>query len=66
MAVLLFTCPQTNRQAPTGIKTDVQSLSESWRMTLKVNCPHCSEVHEISIRETYLNGALSDAVDRLR
>jgi hypothetical protein len=62
MDSLLFICPKTNQQAPTGIETDVQSLSASWKAALKVTCPHCGEVHEISVRETYLNGAL----DRLR
>jgi hypothetical protein len=38
MAPLFFTCPKTNQQAPTGIETDVQSLSASWKATLKVNC----------------------------
>jgi transcription elongation factor Elf1 len=66
MAPLLFTCPKTNQRASTGIETDVQSLSASWKVTLKVNCPHCGEVHEISVRETYINGALSDATVRLR
>ena len=66
MAPLFFTCPKTNQQAPTGIETDVQSLSTSWKATLKVNCPYCGQMHDISVRETYINGALSDAVDRLR
>jgi hypothetical protein len=57
MAPLLFT---------TGIEMDVQSLRASWKSTLKVKCPHCGGVHEISVRETYLNGALQDATDRLR
>jgi hypothetical protein len=65
MASLLFVCPKTNQQAPTGIETDVRSLSASWKATLKVNCPYCGEVHEISVRETYINAALSDAAGRL-
>jgi hypothetical protein len=32
---------------------------------LKLNCPHCGAVHEISVRETYINGALDDAADGL-
>jgi hypothetical protein len=64
MALLFFTCPKTNQQAPTGIETDVQSLSVVWRATLSVHCPYCGEMHEISVRETYINGVLSDAVDR--
>jgi len=58
MASLFFTCPTTHQQAPTGIETDVQSLRAAWKATLNVKCPHCGEVHEISVRETYINGAL--------
>jgi len=65
MASLFFTCPTTHQQAPAGIETDVASLRIAWKETLKVKCPHCGGgVHEISVRETYLNGALQDAVDR--
>jgi hypothetical protein len=66
MAPLLFICPKTNQQAPTGIETDVQSLSASWKTMLKVNCPHCGKVHQILVCETYIEGALDAAVDRLR
>jgi hypothetical protein len=41
MASLFFTCPTTHQQAPTGIETDVRTLSASWRAMLKVHCPHC-------------------------
>jgi hypothetical protein len=66
MASLFFTCPITDQQAPTGIETDVQSLQAAWKATLNVKCPHCGEVHQISVRETYINGALRDASDRSR
>jgi len=64
--LLLFACPKTNQNVPTGVKTDAQSLSASWKTTLKVKCPHCGEEHEISVRETYIKGALGDAAERLR
>jgi hypothetical protein len=57
MASLFFTCPTTHRRAPTGIETDVQSLQAAWKATLKVKCPHCGEVHKISVRETYWRAA---------
>jgi hypothetical protein len=60
MASLFFTCPTTHHEAPTGIETDVQSLQAAWKATLKVKCPHCGGVHEISVRETYINGALQE------
>jgi hypothetical protein len=58
MTSLFFTCPTTLQQAPTGIETDVQSLQAAWKTTLKIKCPHCGKVHEISVRDTYINGAL--------
>ena len=64
MSELFFTCPKTLRQAPTGIGTDAESLRTTWKSTLKLDCPHCGEVHEISVRETYLNSALRDANER--
>lgn len=66
MVSLLFTCPKTSRQASTGVETDANSLSVAWKAILKVACPCCGEVHEISVRETYINGALDDAADQLR
>jgi hypothetical protein len=59
-----FNCPRTHQHASTGIETDVQSLCAPWKATLKINCPHCGEVHEVSVRETFINGALQDATDR--
>jgi hypothetical protein len=66
MAPLLFTCPKTDQRAFTGIRTDVDSLHALWKVMLKVNCPHCGEVHQISVRETFVTGALFGATDRLR
>jgi hypothetical protein len=65
MATLHFNCPKTHHQAPTGIETDAQSLRLSWKAKLKVSCPHCGGVHEISVREAYIDGALQDAAERL-
>jgi hypothetical protein len=61
--VLSFPCPNTNRQVPTDIATDARSLALSWRRRATVECPHCRQLHEISVRETYINRALEDAVN---
>ena len=59
MGLLLFACPKTYQNVSTGVETDVQSLSASWKSLLRVKCPHCGEEHEISVRETYINAALA-------
>ena len=58
VAMLLFTCPNTNRKAPTGVEMDVQGLRAQWKARLKLDCPYCSDVHDICVREVYINGAL--------
>ena len=65
MPQLLFTCPTTHRKVPTGVETDAESLRKCWQSTLKVWCPHCGTVHKISVRKTYVDTALHDAVDRI-
>ena len=58
MPSLFLTCPKTWQQADTGIMTDVESLRDTWSMTLTVNCPHCGEIHAMSVRETYIDDAI--------
>ena len=65
MASLLFTCPQTHQKVSTGVETDAQSLRASWKATLKVDCPYCGAVHEVSVREAYIDSAIHAATDRL-
>jgi hypothetical protein len=65
MASLLFTCPKTHKRVPTGIQTDVQSLRKAWSTKVKVRCPCCGETHEMLVRDTYINGALRECIDRL-
>jgi hypothetical protein len=66
MAVLCFTCPNTRQRVPTNIETDVNGLRAVWSARLKVHCSLCGEVHEISVREAFVDSALYDATDRLR
>jgi hypothetical protein len=63
MAPLPFTCPTTHRRAPTCIETDPKSLAAAWKKTLKVECPHCGEVHGISVREAYITFAVQDGTN---
>jgi hypothetical protein len=64
MPALFFTCPATRHQASTGIETTAESLRECWKATVRVDCPQCGQVHEISVREAYVDMALDDAVRR--
>jgi hypothetical protein len=65
MASLLFTCPTTRLQAPTGIERDVQSLRAAWSKKLKIHCSFCGKVHDVSVREAYIEDAVRNAGDQL-
>jgi hypothetical protein len=66
MPSLFFICPKTRQQADTGILTDVESLRDTWSMTLNVNCPHCGEMHAVSVRETYIDDAIRNVSEIAR
>jgi hypothetical protein len=40
-------------------------LRRSWALKLKLSCPHCGEDHELAVRDTYLEAAIDDAVERM-
>ena len=61
--LLTFTCPKTKDRTPTRVETDAQTLRASWKSRLLVKCPSCGGMHEISVRDAYLNGAV-DVVGR--
>ncbi len=60
MALLHFTCPNTNRKAPTSVEMDVQGLRAHWKSTLRCECPHCADVHDVCVRDVYLKGAVDN------
>ena len=62
MAYLYFTCPNTNRKAPTDVEMDVQGLRTYWRSTLTFDGPHCDNTHDVCVREVYL-AACVDGLD---
>jgi hypothetical protein len=66
MPSLFFICPKIRQQADTGILTDVESLRDTWSMTLNVNCPHCGEMHAVSVRETYIDDAIRNVSEIAR
>jgi hypothetical protein len=58
VARFLFTCPNTSRKASTDVEMDVQGLRQYWKQTLKFDCPHCDGVHDVRVREVYIDSAV--------
>jgi hypothetical protein len=65
VASLLFTCPNTSRKLSTGVEMDVPGLRAHWNSTLRLDCPHCRDAHDISVRQVYMDAAL-EGLDQSR
>ena len=59
MGPLLVQCPNTFALINTGVETDAASLAVAWSSALRLDCPHCNEVHEVRVREAYLQDVMS-------
>jgi hypothetical protein len=44
---------------------DVQGLRQYWKLTLKLDCPHCDDVHDVRVREVYIDSAV-EGLDQTR
>jgi hypothetical protein len=44
---------------------DVPGLRAHWNSTLRLDCPHCGDVHDIAVRQVYMDAAL-EGLDQSR
>ena len=57
MQSLTFSCPRTGRRIDSGIRTDRNTFSKIQDIKLRLRCPHCAKVHQVTIE----SGQLADA-----
>ena len=46
MGALIFVCPATGKEVPTGIEMDLASLKQL--EGAKIYCPHCRQSHQMA------------------
>lgn len=56
---LMFRCPATNRQCECDVATDSTNLAKAWKTTKHIKCRICGEMHQIKIREAFVDMAMS-------
>jgi hypothetical protein len=54
MGVVMITCPNTGRAAPTGIETDALSFASLPDVPTQTKCPVCGSVHVWWKREAWI------------
>jgi hypothetical protein len=62
MPQLRMQCPKTHRTFDSHVILDPWSLAKVWTSTIKATCPHCGEVHRLSVREAYMDTVLAPEV----
>jgi hypothetical protein len=61
MHQIVFTCPVTGNEVPSGIETDKSSLEQLAPEEITLVCPHCGRPHTWQIREGSLSSSLPEA-----
>lgn len=56
---LKFRCPTTSEQCECDITTDAANLAKVWKMTKNVECMICGGMHQIKIRDAFLDMVMS-------
>jgi hypothetical protein len=56
---LMFRCPTTNQQCECDVATDPANLAKAWKTTKQIKCMICGEMHQIKIREAFVDMAMS-------
>jgi hypothetical protein len=59
---LTFRCPTTHRQFECDVATDAANLAKIWKMTKGIKCKICGEMHQVKIRDAFLDMAISREV----
>ena len=63
MGSLLFRCPNSGQEFESGVHTDIASLDLVRDLLVKLWCPICNEVHELTIKRGKLAGDIGAAPD---
>lgn len=56
---LTFLCPNTHQQCESNVATDAANLAKIWKMTKDIKCKICGEMHQVKIRDAFLDMATS-------
>lgn len=55
VAMVVFKCPETDREVPTGIMTDLARFYRLGDGDAVLRCPHCDQHHRWSRHDAYLS-----------
>jgi hypothetical protein len=56
-------CPSTGQVVSFEMATDAQTVAKSWKMFIRLQCPHCDDRHAIPFREVYIDGVFTSLYD---
>jgi len=55
---LKFRCPTTNQQCECDVATDAANLAKFWKVIKDIKCRICGGMHQIRIRDAFLDMAM--------
>ncbi len=55
VTMVVIKCPETDREVPTGIMTDLARFDRLGEGYATLQCPHCAQPHRWSRRDAYMS-----------
>ncbi len=55
VAMVVIRCPETDREVPTGIMTDLARFDRLGEGYAILQCPHCNQPHRWTRRDAYMS-----------
>jgi hypothetical protein len=56
--LVVITCPDTGREVPTGLVTDITTFANLPKDKTQLSCPACGQVHDWTRRDAFLAHSL--------
>ena len=57
-----FKCPGSGQVVSFEVATDAQTVAKSWKMFIRLQCPHCDDRRAIPFREVYIDGVFASLI----
>ena len=66
VTMVVIKCPETDREIPTGIVTDLARFDRLGEGYATLQCPHCAQPHQWSRRDAYMSLTATSVAQRKR
>jgi hypothetical protein len=54
-----ISCPAGGGSISFELATDAATVAKCWKLLIRMQCPHCAELHAVPFKDAYVDGVLA-------